>query len=160
MDWTDEDPSIDTILESVTLYWLTGCAHTNLWSYRHVSPSLPPLSHSTTPSSHSLASPLCHLKCSDHISQRCLNPNSPTVPRPCPTTTQTGTSRNPWATAISPRNSFRYRWRGRLPRGIWCGVRSTRVVDILLHWRSRRSCWRMLRNGRRWCGKDRWLGEV
>ncbi|KAJ9609204.1 hypothetical protein H2200_006976 [Cladophialophora chaetospira] len=34
MDWTDEDPSLDTILESVTLYWLTGCASSNLWSYR------------------------------------------------------------------------------------------------------------------------------
>ena len=34
LDWTDDDPSLDTILESVTLYWLTGCATTNLWSYR------------------------------------------------------------------------------------------------------------------------------
>ncbi|ETN42813.1 uncharacterized protein HMPREF1541_01971 [Cyphellophora europaea CBS 101466] len=35
LDWTDEDPSINTILESVTLYWLTRCPSTNLWSYRH-----------------------------------------------------------------------------------------------------------------------------
>jgi microsomal epoxide hydrolase len=34
MDWTDDDPSPDVILESVTLYWLTRCASTNLWSYR------------------------------------------------------------------------------------------------------------------------------
>ncbi|EXJ64094.1 hypothetical protein A1O7_00430 [Cladophialophora yegresii CBS 114405] len=34
MDWTDDDPSLDVILESVTLYWLTGCASTSLWSYR------------------------------------------------------------------------------------------------------------------------------
>ena len=34
LDWTDDDPSLDVILESVTLYWLTDCAATNLWSYR------------------------------------------------------------------------------------------------------------------------------
>ncbi|ETI28018.1 hypothetical protein G647_00467 [Cladophialophora carrionii CBS 160.54] len=34
MDWTDDDPSLDVILESVTLYWLTRCASTSLWSYR------------------------------------------------------------------------------------------------------------------------------
>jgi microsomal epoxide hydrolase len=34
MDWTDNDPSLDEILTSVTLYWLTKCAATNLWSYR------------------------------------------------------------------------------------------------------------------------------
>ncbi|RMZ86615.1 hypothetical protein DV736_g6159, partial [Chaetothyriales sp. CBS 134916] len=33
LDWTDKDPSIQTILEAVTLYWLTHCAHTNLWAY-------------------------------------------------------------------------------------------------------------------------------
>ena len=37
LDWTDVDPDIDAILHAVTLYWLTGCAHSNLWSYRHVS---------------------------------------------------------------------------------------------------------------------------
>lgn len=35
LDWTDRDPSIQNILEHVTLYWLTKCMHTNLWSYRH-----------------------------------------------------------------------------------------------------------------------------
>ncbi|RMZ78888.1 hypothetical protein DV738_g3648, partial [Chaetothyriales sp. CBS 135597] len=35
LDWTDKDPSIETILESVTLYWLTHSAHTNIWAYRH-----------------------------------------------------------------------------------------------------------------------------
>ncbi|KAK5094106.1 hypothetical protein LTS08_008735 [Lithohypha guttulata] len=35
LDWTDKDPTIQTILEHVTLYWLTKCMHTNLWSYRH-----------------------------------------------------------------------------------------------------------------------------
>jgi hypothetical protein len=39
LDWTDEDPTIHTILESVTLYWLSRCTHSNLWSYRHVSAS-------------------------------------------------------------------------------------------------------------------------
>lgn len=34
MDWTDDDPSLDVILESVTLYWVTNCAATSLWSYR------------------------------------------------------------------------------------------------------------------------------
>ena len=41
LDWTDVDPDYDTILQAVTLYWLTGCAHTNLWSYRHVCIPLP-----------------------------------------------------------------------------------------------------------------------
>jgi microsomal epoxide hydrolase len=35
-DWTDDDPSLDLVLTSVTLYWLTGCAATSLWSYRQV----------------------------------------------------------------------------------------------------------------------------
>ncbi|KAJ9495788.1 hypothetical protein H2202_008831 [Exophiala xenobiotica] len=35
LDWTDDPhPSLDTILESVTLYWLTNCAATSLYSYR------------------------------------------------------------------------------------------------------------------------------
>jgi microsomal epoxide hydrolase len=38
LDWTDQDPSLHTIVEAVTLYWLTKSTHTNLWSYRHVSP--------------------------------------------------------------------------------------------------------------------------
>ena len=37
LDWTDEDPSVHTIIEAASLYWLTKCTHTNLWSYRHVS---------------------------------------------------------------------------------------------------------------------------
>lgn len=36
MDWTDDEPSLDTVLESVTLYWVTNCAATSLWSYRQV----------------------------------------------------------------------------------------------------------------------------
>jgi microsomal epoxide hydrolase len=40
LDWTDQDPSTQTILEFTTLYWLTKCTSTNLWSYRHVSPPL------------------------------------------------------------------------------------------------------------------------
>ncbi|KAK5459550.1 hypothetical protein LTS15_003679 [Exophiala xenobiotica] len=35
LDWTDDPhPSLDIILESVTLYWLTNCAATSLYSYR------------------------------------------------------------------------------------------------------------------------------
>ncbi|KAK9789088.1 putative Epoxide hydrolase N-terminal domain-containing protein [Seiridium cardinale] len=34
LDWTDEDPSLEIILESVTLYWLSGCFSTSLWPYR------------------------------------------------------------------------------------------------------------------------------
>ncbi|KAK4941312.1 hypothetical protein LTR10_018722 [Elasticomyces elasticus] len=36
LDWTDEDPPLDVILESVTLYWLTGCSATALWPYRQL----------------------------------------------------------------------------------------------------------------------------
>ena len=35
--WTDKDPSVDTILESVTLYWLTDTFPTVIYSYRAVS---------------------------------------------------------------------------------------------------------------------------
>ena len=34
--WTDQDPSIDTILKSVTLYWLTDTFPSSIYSYRHV----------------------------------------------------------------------------------------------------------------------------
>ena len=37
LDWTDEDPSIELILESVSLYWLTGCFSTTIYPYRQVS---------------------------------------------------------------------------------------------------------------------------
>lgn len=36
LDWTDEDPPLDTILASVTLYWFTGCYPTSLWPYRRL----------------------------------------------------------------------------------------------------------------------------
>ncbi|CAK7217464.1 hypothetical protein SCUCBS95973_003161 [Sporothrix curviconia] len=34
LDWTDETPDLDTILACITLYWVTNCAATSLWSYR------------------------------------------------------------------------------------------------------------------------------
>jgi hypothetical protein len=34
--WTDEDPSIDTILESLTLYWVTDSFASTLYPYRQV----------------------------------------------------------------------------------------------------------------------------
>ncbi|KIH92846.1 microsomal epoxide hydrolase [Sporothrix brasiliensis 5110] len=34
MDWTDADPPVDDILTCITLYWVTNCAATSLWSYR------------------------------------------------------------------------------------------------------------------------------
>jgi len=37
LDWTDEDPPLDAIIESVSLYWLTNTAATSLWPYRQVS---------------------------------------------------------------------------------------------------------------------------
>ncbi|CAD0115021.1 unnamed protein product, partial [Aureobasidium uvarum] len=37
--WTEEDPPISLILESVSLYWLTRCAVSCLWPYRIVSES-------------------------------------------------------------------------------------------------------------------------
>ena len=36
LDWTDHDPSLEDILESVTLYWLTNCFATSLWPYRQL----------------------------------------------------------------------------------------------------------------------------
>jgi hypothetical protein len=34
LDWTDEDPSLDTILESVSLYWLTETFPRCIYPYR------------------------------------------------------------------------------------------------------------------------------
>ena len=34
LEWTDEDPSLDTILEAVSLYWFTGTISRCLYSYR------------------------------------------------------------------------------------------------------------------------------
>lgn len=36
LDWTDEDPSMETILESVSLYWLTNCFATSIYPYRQL----------------------------------------------------------------------------------------------------------------------------
>ncbi|KAJ7583429.1 Alpha/Beta hydrolase protein [Mycena floridula] len=36
MDWTDEDPSIDTVLDSVSLYWFTDTIATTLYPYRQL----------------------------------------------------------------------------------------------------------------------------
>ena len=36
LDWTDEDPAIDVILESVSLYWLTDTFSTTICPYRHL----------------------------------------------------------------------------------------------------------------------------
>lgn len=38
LDWTDEELPLETILESVTLYWLTNTISTSLYPYRQVSP--------------------------------------------------------------------------------------------------------------------------
>lgn len=37
LDWTDEDPLAETIIESVTLYWLTNTIAQSLYPYRQVS---------------------------------------------------------------------------------------------------------------------------
>jgi microsomal epoxide hydrolase len=36
LEWTDDDPPLHTILEDVSLYWLTGCAATCLYPYRQL----------------------------------------------------------------------------------------------------------------------------
>ncbi|KAL9620026.1 MAG: hypothetical protein Q9160_005404 [Pyrenula sp. 1 TL-2023] len=36
LDWTDTPLPLHTILEASSLYWLSKCAHSSLWSYRHV----------------------------------------------------------------------------------------------------------------------------
>jgi len=33
LTWTDQDPSLDQILDSVTLYWLTDCFPTSIYPY-------------------------------------------------------------------------------------------------------------------------------
>ncbi|KAF2091834.1 alpha/beta-hydrolase [Saccharata proteae CBS 121410] len=44
LDWTDTDPSLDTILESVSLYWLTDTFPKAIYTYREV-----PANHVTKP---------------------------------------------------------------------------------------------------------------
>jgi microsomal epoxide hydrolase len=36
LDWTDDDLPIDTVLESVSLYWFTNCFATSIYPYRHL----------------------------------------------------------------------------------------------------------------------------
>lgn len=36
LEWTDEDPDMQTVLADVTLYWLSNCASTCLWPYRQL----------------------------------------------------------------------------------------------------------------------------
>ena len=36
LDWTDDDLPIETVLEDVTLYWLTDTISTSLWPYRQL----------------------------------------------------------------------------------------------------------------------------
>lgn len=36
LEWTDEDPPLDKILEGVTLYWLTDTMSRNMYNYRSV----------------------------------------------------------------------------------------------------------------------------
>jgi hypothetical protein len=36
LDWTDTDPPIDTILEAITLYWVTETFPTSIYPYRQV----------------------------------------------------------------------------------------------------------------------------
>ena len=36
LDWSDEDPPLDVILEAASLYWFTNCAATSLYPYRHL----------------------------------------------------------------------------------------------------------------------------
>lgn len=37
--WSDDDPSLDTILESLSLYWFTDTISTSFYCYRDVSPT-------------------------------------------------------------------------------------------------------------------------
>jgi hypothetical protein len=37
LDWTDTDPPLDTILEAVTLYWVTETFPRSIYPYRRVS---------------------------------------------------------------------------------------------------------------------------
>ncbi|KAI9652695.1 MAG: hypothetical protein M1821_007836 [Bathelium mastoideum] len=36
LDWTDKDPPLEKILESVSLYWLTNCFATSIYPYRQL----------------------------------------------------------------------------------------------------------------------------
>ncbi|KAL9092255.1 MAG: hypothetical protein Q9165_004429 [Trypethelium subeluteriae] len=36
LDWTDEDPALEIILEAVSLYWLTDCFVTSIYPYRQL----------------------------------------------------------------------------------------------------------------------------
>lgn len=40
-EWTDEDPSLQQILESVSLYWFTQTIESSIYTYRTVSACFP-----------------------------------------------------------------------------------------------------------------------
>jgi microsomal epoxide hydrolase len=37
LEWTDKDPSVEEVIRSVTLYWLTDTIQTSFYAYRDVS---------------------------------------------------------------------------------------------------------------------------
>lgn len=41
LEWTDEDPPLEKILEGVTLYWMTDTMPRCLYHSRGVSPKIP-----------------------------------------------------------------------------------------------------------------------
>lgn len=40
IDWSDETPSMETILANVSLYWFTGCYPSSIYPYREVGDTL------------------------------------------------------------------------------------------------------------------------
>lgn len=36
LDWTDEDPSVEFVLEMASLWWLAGCYPTSIYPYRQL----------------------------------------------------------------------------------------------------------------------------
>jgi hypothetical protein len=133
--WTDQDPPLDEILASVTLYWLTETFPRSIYPYRQVRisflyPSISPFSSTIF---HFLYTPLRILLIFPHRSF-----SHPVLLAHM--STQTGISASPSASLGFPRNSHRYRVPGPKRRVILCFIESTRVVGILRLWKGPRCC--------------------
>jgi hypothetical protein len=137
LSWSDVDPSLETILESVSLYWFTESMGRGVFPYRIVSfstlpfPSFPNLHISSLPFPPPFFSTQEQEKrtlatdngdvvgTADHSNGRDSAPTHRAGP-------MWHISRNRLGTAISRRSSYPAQRLGRRGRGIWCSIGSTR----------------------------------
>lgn len=146
LEWTDEDPTMDQILDSVTLYWLTDTYSRCIYPYKTVSPlrfhpsSFPPLS---KPPISNLSLTFPHRALANKSRPRTASPPAPK-----------STPKNPRATRFSPKKSDPSLCLGSRNPGTWCITRATSGEDILRRWRNPQSSGAMSRRLSGWLGSE------